>query len=74
MSDQGTTLNLALPTLEALHKAWTKRAARSKYHDFIPALEAGLAKIEEYYDHTADSDMYTFAICEITFLSCFVRV
>ena len=73
-SDQGTTLHLALPTLEALHKAWTKRAARSKYRDFIPALEAGLAKIEEYYDHTADSDTYTFAICEITFLSCFVRV
>jgi hypothetical protein len=61
-----------LPALEALHKAWTKRAARSKYCDFVPALEAGLAKIEEYYDRTADSDAYTFAMCEITFLSCFV--
>ncbi|KAF8231446.1 hypothetical protein L208DRAFT_1277338, partial [Tricholoma matsutake] len=73
-SDQGTTLHLTLPALEALHKAWTKWAAHSKYCDFVPALEAGLAKIKEYYDRTADSDVYTFAMCEITFLLCFVRV
>lgn len=62
-SDQGPTLHLALPALEALHKAWTKRAARDKYADFIPALDAGLAKIEEYYDRTSQSDAYTFAMC-----------
>ncbi|KAF8222675.1 hypothetical protein L208DRAFT_1321119, partial [Tricholoma matsutake] len=61
-SDKGSTLHLALPALEALHKAWTKRAERVKYIDFIPALNAGLAKITEYYDHTADSDAYTFAM------------
>jgi hypothetical protein len=61
-SDQGPSLHLALPALEVLHKAWTKRAARIKYGDFVPALNAGLAKIEEYYDRTAQSDAYTFAM------------
>ncbi|KAF8233426.1 hypothetical protein L208DRAFT_1266782, partial [Tricholoma matsutake] len=61
-SDQATTLHLELPALEALHKAWTKQADRSKYRDFVPALKAGLDKIEEYYDRTADSDAYTFAM------------
>ncbi|KAF8219919.1 hypothetical protein L208DRAFT_1336728, partial [Tricholoma matsutake] len=67
-SDRGSTLHLALPALEALHKSWTKRAERIKYFDFVPALNAGLAKIAEYYDCTADSDAYTFAMCSITSL------
>jgi len=62
-SDQATTLHLALPALEALHKAWTKQASQEKYYDFIPALNAALTKIKEYYDCTADSDVYTLAIC-----------
>ncbi|KAI9436377.1 hypothetical protein F5148DRAFT_1357372 [Russula earlei] len=53
-SDQATTLHLALPTLEALHKAWSKHAEHAKYLKFVPALNAGLAKIEEYYDRTAE--------------------
>jgi hypothetical protein len=53
-----------LPALEALHKSWTKRAERAKYFDFVPALNAGLAKIAEYYDRTADSNAYTFAMCK----------
>jgi hypothetical protein len=64
-SDRGTTLHLALPALEALHKAWSKRVGHEKYGDFIPALSAGLAKIEEYYDRTSDSNAYTFAMCQI---------
>jgi hypothetical protein len=62
-SDQGTTLHLALPALEALHKAWSTRLTREKYHDFAPALEAGLEKVTEYYERTADLDAYTFAMC-----------
>ena len=56
-------LHRALPALEALHKAWKKRAERSKYFEFVPALNAGLTKIEEYYNRTAESDSYTFAMC-----------
>jgi len=62
LSDQAATLHLALPALEALHKAWTTRSACEKYKDFSPALQAGLTKIEEYYDRTSDSDTYMFAM------------
>jgi hypothetical protein len=51
-----------LPALEALHKAWTTHTNRTEYLDFISPLEARLVKIEEYYDRTADSDAYTFAM------------
>ena len=61
-SDQAPTLHLALPALEALHKAWSSRRAHVKYLGFIAALDAGLAKITQYYDRTADSDAYTFAM------------
>jgi hypothetical protein len=33
-----------------------------KYLGFIAALDAGLAKISQYYDRTAESDAYTFAM------------
>ena len=75
-SDQVATLHLALPTLEALHKAWTTRLTREKYKDFVPSLQAGLTKIEEYYDRTSDSDTYTFAMrCVplITVCYCYSR-
>jgi hypothetical protein len=62
-SDQGTTLHLALPALEALHKAWSTRLKREKYQYFAPALDAGLEKIAEYYERTADLDAYTFVMC-----------
>jgi hypothetical protein len=68
LSDKGSTLHLALPVLEELHKAWTKRAEHVKYIDFVPALNAGLVKITESYHRTADSDAYTFAMCSITSL------
>ena len=61
-SDQAPTLHLVLPTLEALHKAWSSRHNHVKYTAFVAALDAGLAKIVEYYDQTADSDAYTFAM------------
>jgi hypothetical protein len=60
---KGSTLYLALPALKALHKAWTKQAEYIKYVNFVPTLNAGLAKITEYHDHTADSDAYIFAMC-----------
>ena len=31
--------------------------------DFWDALEAGAAKINEYYEKTAESDAYTFSMC-----------
>ena len=64
-TDSGPTLHLALPALEALHKAWSARASREKYFDFAEALEAGIAKTNEYYEKTASSSVYTFAMCTL---------
>ena len=51
-----------LPTLEALHKAWSSWHDHVKYQAFVDALDAGLAKVAEYYDRTADSNAYNFAM------------
>ena len=61
-SDQGPSLHLALPVLKALHKAWSTRASNLKYEPFYEALEAGTEKINVYYQKTADSDAYIFAM------------
>jgi hypothetical protein len=62
--DQAPTLHLALPVLEALHKVWSSWCThkKNKYLGFINALDAGMAKIAEYYDRTTESDAYTFAM------------
>jgi hypothetical protein len=62
-------LHLALPALEALHKAWSSRVERPKYADFTDALQAGIDKISEYYEKAADSDAYVFAMRTFCFLS-----
>ncbi|OJT14236.1 hypothetical protein TRAPUB_9209 [Trametes pubescens] len=61
-SDHGPTLHLALPALEVLQCAWSSRAGRSKYAEFQSALEAGSRKITEYYEKTAETQVYTFAL------------
>jgi hypothetical protein len=35
---------------------------RTKYSHFAEALEAGVDKIVEYYEKTADSDAHVFAL------------
>ncbi|GBE78338.1 hypothetical protein SCP_0112230 [Sparassis crispa] len=45
LSDSGPALHLALPALEALHKAWSNRVEQEKYTPFAKALKAGIAKI-----------------------------
>ena len=52
-----------IPALEALHKAWSSRAGRDKYAEFADALAAGINKIVEYYNKTAESDVHVFAMC-----------
>ncbi|KAG6882065.1 hypothetical protein C0992_012835, partial [Termitomyces sp. T32_za158] len=59
---QGPTLHLAIPALEALHSGWSKCCEQAKYKDFVPALDAALQKIKDYYDKTAESQVYTFAM------------
>lgn len=61
-SDQTPTLHLAIPALEALHRAWSSRAGRPKYGRFIPALEAACVKIDKYYEKTTESPAYLMAM------------
>ena len=57
-------LHAALPALEALYKAWSAQKMMAKYSEFYNGLVAGLAKVTEYYDCTADSDAYVIAMCK----------
>ena len=43
LSDVGTTLHLAIPALETLHKSWSTCAGWAKYAHFAPALNAAAA-------------------------------
>lgn len=56
------TLHNALPAIEILHAAWTKAAAKHKYHAFAEALEAATEKLDEYYQKTAASDAHIMAM------------
>jgi len=64
-SDEGPSLHLALPALEALHKAWSSRAERPKYAHFEPALNEAITKIAEYYDKTSTSDAFILSMCKL---------
>ena len=62
LSDVGTTLHLAIPALETLHKSWSTHAGWAKYARFAPALNVAAMKIDEYYEKTTDSPAYVMAM------------
>jgi hypothetical protein len=61
-SDQAPTLHLAIPALEALHRAWSSCTEHAKYQQFVPALNAVCTKIDEYYEKTTESPAYIMAM------------
>ncbi|KAG1787134.1 uncharacterized protein HD556DRAFT_1247235, partial [Suillus plorans] len=61
-SDRGSTLHLAIPALETLHKSWSSRAERPKYTRFARALKAAATKLDEYYERTTNSPAYIIAM------------
>lgn len=61
-SERTSTLYLAIPALEALHRAWSSRAGHPKYQRFSHALEAACMKIDDYYEKTTDSPAYIIAM------------
>ncbi|KAF5347372.1 hypothetical protein D9758_011302 [Tetrapyrgos nigripes] len=61
-SEHDPTLHNALLALEKLHNAWEKHTSRPKYAAFTNALEAGIEKLEGYYNKTSDSDAYVFSM------------
>jgi hypothetical protein len=61
-SENIPTLYNAIPALEALHKAWSSRAARPKYHPFATALHAACGKADEYYGKMTESPVYILSM------------
>jgi hypothetical protein len=64
------SLQNALPALERLHAAWEKASNKSRYTPFIPALEAGMQKLNQYYQRSAQSDAHIMAMGKISILTC----
>ena len=62
------TLHHVLPTLEKLYVSWEKAASKERYQSFIPALDAGMAKLDEYYQRSAESDAHIMAMGTVAFI------
>jgi len=58
------TLHNALPALEKLYAVWEKASQKPLYMSFEPALTAGLAKIDEYYQRSGTLDVHIIAMGE----------
>jgi hypothetical protein len=56
------TLHNALPAIEKMYSAWQKALEKPRYDIFKPALEAAMAKLDEYYQRTAESDAHIIAM------------
>ena len=65
-SEQVSTLHLAIPALEALHRAWSSHAECPKYERFFPALKAAYTKIDKYYEKTTESPAYILAMSTLS--------
>jgi hypothetical protein len=58
-------LHHALPALEKLYASWEKAASKERYQHFIPALTAGMAKLDSYYQRSAESDAHIMAMGDV---------
>jgi len=45
-----------------MYSAWQKASEKPRYSVFRPALEAAMAKLDEYYQRTAASDAHIIAM------------
>ena len=61
-------LQHALPALEKLHTSWEKAAAKTRYEAFVPALTAGMEKLDKYYQRSAESDAHIMAMGAVHFI------
>jgi hypothetical protein len=67
-SSSAPSLHNALPVLERMHAAWEKISNKPQYSSFIPAPEAGTQKLDQYYQHSAESDAHIMAMGMFFFL------
>jgi hypothetical protein len=61
-SDNVLTLHYAIPTLEALHQAWSSPADCTKFQPFASVLHAACKKIDEYYEKMTESPAYIMSM------------
>lgn len=63
------TLQNVLPALERMHAAWEKASSKPRYSSFKPALNAGMEKLDEYYQRSAASDAHIMAMGKHLFIT-----
>ena len=56
------TLFNAVPALEKLYATWEKQRSMPEARPFKNALDAGLKKVNEYYEKTSASDAHIMAM------------
>ena len=61
------TLQNALPSLEKLYTSWERAASKSCYKSFVPALTAGMEKLNTYYQWSVELDMHIMAMGDVSF-------
>ncbi|KJA18309.1 hypothetical protein HYPSUDRAFT_69968 [Hypholoma sublateritium FD-334 SS-4] len=61
-ADKLPTLYNALPAIEKMYSSWEKALNKEKYAAFVPALQEGMSKLNEYYEKTAASDAHIMAM------------
>ena len=57
----------ALPSLKKLYASWEKAASTMHFKTFVPAITAGMDKLNTYYQHSAESDAHLMAIGSVFF-------
>lgn len=50
-----------------MYSAWDKASEKPRYSIFKPALEAAMAKLNEYYCRTAESDAHIISMGTLYF-------
>ena len=67
-SSSTPTLQNALPVLDKMHAAWKKASSKGHYLCFAPALNAGMVKLDQYYQCSAESDAHIMAMGTPSFI------
>ena len=60
------TLHNALPALERLYSEWEKASKKACYEKFKPALVAGMAKLDKYYQRSGTLEAHIIAMGRIS--------
>ena len=61
-SERLPTLYNTIPALEKMYSKWEKLRETPEAEPFRPALDVALAKVNEYYEKTAESDVHIMAM------------